>query len=83
MIQKNMNKEFWEVVRIKSEIWRKKRIEEPCEVCKTNPRKIKGIFGIMDWFVHGRRCDFCFDLIEQNKGSYTHKEIIEKVGKIR
>ncbi len=79
MIQKNMNKEFWEVVHIKSEIWRKKRIEKPCEFCKTNPRKIKGIFDIIDRFVYGKRCSFCFDLINTRQLN-TDKEIIEKVG---
>ncbi len=80
-----MRDETWAYIQKKAKAWRDWRIKNQCEVCLTNPRKIRGLFGVIDWFVHGRRCDFCFDLIENNcrKTCYTDKEIIEKVGIIK
>ena len=67
----------------KARTWREEKLKQPCEFCLSNPRKIEGIFKIIDNFVYGNRCSMCFDLIEQDKAFEDRdNQIIKRVGKI-
>lgn len=61
--------------------WREDKLKHPCEFCLSEPREVTGVCGILDNFVYGNKCSFCFGLIDRDRVS--NEQLIKFIGPIK